>query len=142
MKNALKFHECAIMLNFAKTYSFLVQDAVQGFHWHKSQATLHPCVIYFKDLAIDALNNMSLVCISDDNEHNHCCLCNMDDFATSQGKQLFEFCENEITNIPSFYISRIDVNKNKSFLQQRYNRVKPIPGTQSHHSFVPLKNGK
>ena len=63
-KNALKFDGCAIVLDFAENYSFVVQDDVQGFHWNNSQVTLHPFVIYFKNLATDALNNMSLVCIS------------------------------------------------------------------------------
>ena len=58
------------MLDFAENYSFAVQVGVQGFHWNNSEATLHPFVIYFKDLATIALNNMSLVCISDYNEHN------------------------------------------------------------------------
>ena len=57
-------------------------------------------------------------------------------------KQLFEFCKKEITIITSFYISRIDIEINKSFLHQRYNGFKTISGTRSHHSFVPSKNGK
>ena len=53
-------------------------------------------------------------------------------------QQLFECCENDITNIPSFFISGLGIDKNKSFLQQRYNGVKNIPGTWSYHSFVPM----
>ena len=37
------------MLDFAENYSFLVQDASPGFHWNKSQATIHPFVIHYVD---------------------------------------------------------------------------------------------
>jgi hypothetical protein len=30
-------------------YSFIVQDAVQGFYWQNEQATLHPFAIYYKE---------------------------------------------------------------------------------------------
>ena len=47
LKENLQFGECVIVLDFAENYSFLVQDAVQGFHWHNSQATIHPFVIHY-----------------------------------------------------------------------------------------------
>ena len=34
-------------MDFAENYSFFVQDAIQGFHWNNSQATLHSFVVYF-----------------------------------------------------------------------------------------------
>ena len=37
--------------------SYMVQDAVQGFHWNNSLATLHPFAIYFKN--DDALHSLS-----------------------------------------------------------------------------------
>ena len=39
--------ECVTVLNFADNFSFIVQDAVQGFHWNSYQATIHPFVIYY-----------------------------------------------------------------------------------------------
>lgn len=33
-------------LDFAENYSFLVQDAIQGYHWVNDQATLHPFSVY------------------------------------------------------------------------------------------------
>ena len=30
------------------SYSFVLQDAAQGFHWNNSQATIHPFVIYHR----------------------------------------------------------------------------------------------
>ena len=38
-----------ILLDFVENYSFLVQDEVQGYHWQKSQATLHPLCCYYKE---------------------------------------------------------------------------------------------
>ena len=49
MKENLKFGESVIVSDFAENYSFLVQDAAQGFHWNNSQATIHPFVIYYVD---------------------------------------------------------------------------------------------
>ena len=34
LKENLQFGECVIVLDFAENYSFLVQDAAQGFHWN------------------------------------------------------------------------------------------------------------
>lgn len=31
-----------------QNYSFIVQDALQGFPWNSSQARLHPMIMYFK----------------------------------------------------------------------------------------------
>ena len=36
-------------MDFAENYSFLVQDAIQGFYWQNEQATLHPFAVYYKD---------------------------------------------------------------------------------------------
>ena len=33
----------------SENYSFILQDAAQGFHWNNSQATLHPFIAYFVD---------------------------------------------------------------------------------------------
>ena len=37
-----------ILLDFAENYSFIIQGAVQGYHWNNSQATLHLFVLYRK----------------------------------------------------------------------------------------------
>ena len=49
MKENLNFGKPVIVIDFAENYSFLVQDAAQGFHWNNSQATIHPFVIYYVD---------------------------------------------------------------------------------------------
>jgi hypothetical protein len=47
MKVTVKIErECILLGDFAENYSFIVQDAAQGFHWENSQATLHPFVTY------------------------------------------------------------------------------------------------
>ena len=60
---------------FAENYSFV--DAVQGFHWENSQATLHPFVAYFRSSSGD-LKHTSICVISDCFKHDqitvHCFL--------------------------------------------------------------------
>lgn len=36
-----------VTADFSENYSFVLQDAAQGFHWNNSQATLHPFVTYY-----------------------------------------------------------------------------------------------
>ena len=36
-----------MIADFAKNYSFVIQDAARGFHWTNSQATIHPFVYYY-----------------------------------------------------------------------------------------------
>ena len=63
-KENLSENELIILLDLAENYSFVVQDAVQGFHWENSQATLHPFVAYFRSSNGD-LKYTSICVISD-----------------------------------------------------------------------------
>ena len=56
--------EVLILLNFAENYSFVVQDAVQGYHWNNSQATLHPFVAYY--LLTIAYSSIKKFCVNCD----------------------------------------------------------------------------
>ena len=47
LKANLKEGEVIIMGDFSENYSFIIQDAVQGYHWNNDQATLHPFVVYY-----------------------------------------------------------------------------------------------
>ena len=47
-KAGLAPREKVVTVDFAKNYSFTLQDAAQGFHWKNSQATIHPFAAYFK----------------------------------------------------------------------------------------------
>lgn len=57
------------LLDFSENFSFIVQDAVQGFHWNNNQATIHPFVFYFKD-ENDNLRHGNFVVISDCLKHD------------------------------------------------------------------------
>ena len=41
--------QAVVLMDFAENYSFLCQDAVQGFHWDTSQAPLHFVAVYYRD---------------------------------------------------------------------------------------------
>ena len=69
MKENLKFGESVIVSDFAENYSFLVQDAAQGFHWNNLQATIHPFAIYYVD-GSGKLAHKSYTCISDHKTHD------------------------------------------------------------------------
>ena len=49
---------------------FIVQDAIQGFHWENNQVTVCPFVMYFKELNSEAAQNISLCIISDCSRHD------------------------------------------------------------------------
>ena len=55
--------ECIIILDFAENYTFMIQDAIQPFHFSNTQASIHPFVIYYKQDG--TLKYKSLACISD-----------------------------------------------------------------------------
>ncbi|XP_065094233.1 uncharacterized protein LOC135714793, partial [Ochlerotatus camptorhynchus] len=71
VKSNLKATECIIIGDFSENYSFVVQDAVQGFHWANAQCTIHPCAIYFKDEESNDLKFTSFIAIADFTKHNH-----------------------------------------------------------------------
>ena len=63
LKHCKETHESGIiLLNFAENYSFVLQDAKQGFHWDNSQAKLHPRCMYKGDESLQCLN----LCIKSD----------------------------------------------------------------------------
>ena len=33
----------------SENYSFVLQDAAQGYHWNNAQGTLHPLVAYLRE---------------------------------------------------------------------------------------------
>ena len=68
LKSDLKENEVLILLNFAESYSFIVQDAVQRYHWNNSRVTLHPFVAYY--LNGNTLVSKIFCIISDEMKHN------------------------------------------------------------------------
>lgn len=63
MKEILPLNQCIFICDFAENYSFVLQDAAQGFHWNNAQATLHPFVMYYMEDG--KLQHLILVIISD-----------------------------------------------------------------------------
>ncbi len=55
--------EFLVIGDFSENYSFIIQDAVQSFHWSNLQATLHPFVCYYMDGGES--KHVSFVIISD-----------------------------------------------------------------------------
>ena len=76
-KENLSENGLIILLDFAENCSFIVPDAVQGFHWENSQATLHSFVAYFRS-SIGNLKHTSIWVMSDCLKHDqtavHCFL--------------------------------------------------------------------
>ena len=54
----------------------------------------------------------------------------------------FNFCDQEITAVTSLFISRDEINKSRSLMEERYKMAKTVPGTRSFHHFVPLSASK
>ena len=72
-KEDLSVNECVVVLDFAENFYFIVQDAVQCFHWNSSQATIHSFVIYClssEKSSTNPLDHLSIVCIRDHLQHD------------------------------------------------------------------------
>ena len=59
-----------VQVDFGQNYSFVVQDAVQGFHWNNSQATIHPFVCQQYDPVKEKVVLRTYMIVSDDMEHS------------------------------------------------------------------------
>jgi len=68
LKETLGPSEVIMLGDFAENYSFVIQDEVQGYHWNKSQCSLHPVVLYH--CSENTLVTTSLCILSDDLDHN------------------------------------------------------------------------
>lgn len=60
--------ELLVSADFSENYSFVLQDAAEGFHWNNSQATIHPFVVYYMDSG--ELRHVSYAVISDCLHHD------------------------------------------------------------------------
>lgn len=54
-------NEFIVSLDFSENYSFVVQDATQGWHWSKSRCTIHPFVMYYNNKKNNVLEHLSYV---------------------------------------------------------------------------------
>lgn len=67
-KSTLKPREIVVSADFSENYTFVFQDAAQGFHWNNAQATIHPFVVYYKESGEE--HHLSFVVISDCLHHD------------------------------------------------------------------------
>lgn len=67
-KEELVDGEFLVIGDFSENFSFVIQDAVQGYHWNSSQATIHPWVYYYR--SGEELRSGSLTVISNCNAHD------------------------------------------------------------------------
>lgn len=70
LKSTLSVNEFIVIMDFSENYTFVLQDAAQGFHWNNAQATVHPFGIYFRDPVSNELQCTNLIAISDCLKHN------------------------------------------------------------------------
>ena len=70
LKNSLIESEAIVVGDFSENYSFIVQDAIQGFHWENSQCTVHPFVLYYKNANDPEVRHTSFCILSDATKHN------------------------------------------------------------------------
>lgn len=67
-KKNLKNNELLIICDFSENYSFIVQNAIQSFHWVNKQCTIHPFVIYYKHG--NEIDHLSIVMIAESLKHD------------------------------------------------------------------------
>ena len=69
-KDNLKTGNFVVTLDFSENFAFVVQEAVQGFHWNNNQAKVQPFLIYYKNNKTNKIEHVSYVGISDCLNHN------------------------------------------------------------------------
>ncbi len=70
LKENLPLHEIIIHMDFAENYSCKSAEEIQSAYWNSSQVTLHPMVVYYRDLESGDLRHQSFVAISDELSHS------------------------------------------------------------------------
>lgn len=131
LKDNLEVGEFLVTLEFAKNYSFKVQDAVQSYHWTNDQATLHRYVVCYKNGRTTL--NKCFVVISDENKHD---LVAVHLFNKKMINYLSVTFGSE--NIKKIIFSKVEHKKQTAALQKRFKTAQIIQGTRSYHSFKPI----
>jgi hypothetical protein len=70
LKQQLELHELIIISDFSENYSFVVQEAVQGYHWANQQWTVHSFCIYYRKDDRNEPYFQSLVMIAESIKHD------------------------------------------------------------------------
>lgn len=68
LKDTLAEGEILVQCDFAENYSFVIQDAVQSYHWNNEQATILTSVYYYREG--NQTKHESIVMISNDLKHD------------------------------------------------------------------------
>ena len=64
-KEELCSGEILVNVDFSENYSFILQDAIQGYHWNNSQVTIHPYVAFYINSGDSEVHHLSYMIISD-----------------------------------------------------------------------------
>lgn len=67
-KKSIKPNEFLVICDFSENYAFMVQNAIQSFHWVNKQCTIHPFVVYYKNG--DNIDHISVVVIAESLKHD------------------------------------------------------------------------
>ncbi|KAG8232373.1 hypothetical protein J437_LFUL008841, partial [Ladona fulva] len=85
--------ECLVILDFSESYSFVLQDEIQGVHWNNMQATLRPFVVYYRSEFI--VESKSFVAISESLKHDtiavHSFQCKLISFLKEEAGEIYKF---------------------------------------------------
>ena len=115
--------------DFAENYQHLIQDEIQSFHWRKEYWTLHPLVIYYKDVDGN-LQHYSLCFISDDNTRHQ--------FCSQDSSTAVEFLKQRLQNVTRSITFLMVVVGNIKISRTSLNYVpikRAFPSKQSRFSF-------
>ena len=58
---ALSEYNVLVLLDFAENYSFLIQEAIQRYHWNNNQATWHPFVVNRRENQILTVESLRMI---------------------------------------------------------------------------------
>lgn len=67
-KTDLDENEVLIVCDFSENYTFIIQDAIQSYHWSNKQCTIHPFALYWKEANESKM--LSIVVIADSLKHD------------------------------------------------------------------------
>ncbi len=140
-REQLEDGEFLVIGDFAENYSFILQDAAQGYHWNNAQATLHPFVAYYQEYDEDKDKRVekcvSVVMISSCMNHDTAVVYLFQ-------KRLIEFLKGKFQNVQRiFYFSdgAASQYKNcKNFINLCYHEQDF--GVQAEWNFFATSHGK
>ncbi|KAJ8665461.1 hypothetical protein QAD02_007123 [Eretmocerus hayati] len=135
LKQNLKEGEFLVLLNFAENYAFLIQDAVQAFHYNNDQCTIMTVVVYYmKD---SKLHHTSIAVLSDSLVHDSAFVHCVQKVVTDHIKKNFPLAKKVIY----FSDGAAQHFKNKSNFENLMNHKKDF-GLEAEWHFNATAHGK